>query len=187
MKWIACLALLCALNVGAEETVSVCFNYGCFEQAEVVFSNAQLHEIGQLLGSALDAEQERAMIALAIGRLLGWAGAQSPISADRGGNFADDEMQGRMDCLDHSMTTTRLLRVLDGLGVLRFHRVMESAVRRHYLLFEHYAAQIEALSAIDREEGQGRHVVDSWFFDNGQPAVVMPLERWKAGEGPRVE
>jgi hypothetical protein len=29
-------------------------------------------------------------------------------------------------------------------------------------------------------------VVDSWFFDNGQPAVVMPLAQWHAGEGPNV-
>jgi hypothetical protein len=29
--------------------------------------------------------------------------------------------------------------------------------------------------------------VDSWFYDNGQPAVVMPLDAWLDWEGPRVQ
>ncbi len=32
-----------------------------------------------------------------------------------------------------------------------------------------------------------RFVVDSEFFDNGQPAVGMPLENWLAGDGPHVK
>ncbi len=32
-----------------------------------------------------------------------------------------------------------------------------------------------------------RYVVDSWFVDNGEPAVVLPLAEWLNGGGPNVQ
>jgi hypothetical protein len=56
------------------------------------------------------------------------------------------------------------------------------------LVFDHYSAQIEEIGkSVSADEKPARYVVDSWFVDNGQPAVVMPLENWLAGEGPDVE
>ena len=52
------------------------------------------------------------------------------------------------------------------------------------LVLDHYSAQIEEISAGGEEGGDRRYVVDSWFFDNGQSAVVMPLGRWMSGESP---
>jgi hypothetical protein len=46
----------------------------------------------------------------------------------------------------------------------------------------HYSAVIEELA--DGEAA--RFVVDSWFVDNGQPAVILPLDEWKKGAGPDV-
>ena len=150
----------------------------------VVYSDDQLRVLGVLLGEARDAAQEREGISTAIGRLLGWAGQQSPISADRGGNYADDAVYGRMDCIDHSTTTTRLLRLLEKQGWLHFHRVLEPVLRRRLLIFDHFAAQIEeihdASQAVDGGSPE-RFVVDSWFFDNGQPAAVMPVAQWRSG------
>ena len=31
-----------------------------------------------------------------------------------------------------------------------------------------------------------RFAVDSWFVDNGQAAVILPLGEWKEGAGPDV-
>ena len=177
------MLLLCALSAQAEQRVTVCFNYGCFTQAEVIYDDQQLRELGQILTPARDASAERAAIAIAIGRLLGWAGGQAPIVADRGGNYADDGVYGKMDCIDHSTTTTRLLQLIDGQGLLRFHRVLEPALRSRFLIFEHYSALVEEVEATEPAAGR-RYVVDSWFFDNGEPAVVMPLARWQAGESP---
>lgn len=187
MRWFGGFLLLCALSAGAEERVSVCFNYGCLTQAEVVFSEEHLQKLGLLLDQAHDAAQERAVIGVAVGRLLRWAGNQSPISADRGGNYADDAMYGRMDCIDHSTTTTRLLRMMESRGLLRYHRVLEPVLRQRALIFDHFAAQIEETGlAAPMADGAlpGRFVVDSWFYDNGQPAAVMPLANWQAGESP---
>ena len=179
--------LCCALAVGAVERVSVCFNYGCLSQAEVEFSDAQLSNLRQLFEHSRSPDAERAAIAEAVGRLLGWAGQQSPIAADRGGNFADDAVYGRMDCIDHSTTTTRLLHLLESRGWLRFHKVLEPVLRLRFVLFQHYSAQIAEIAPADADKISDRFVVDSWFFDNGQPAVVMLLAIWMAGETPNVD
>lgn len=180
---VLCLSALAAL---ADERLTVCFNYGCLTQAEVVFDEAQWAEIGALLGAAGTAEAERAALAVAAGRLLGWAGQQSPIGADRGGNYADDGVYGRMDCVDHATTTTRLLQLIERGGLLRFHRVLAPVRRTRFLLFEHNSARIEEIDAATSEgdDAASAYVVDSWFFDNGRPAVVMPLTAWSRGEGP---
>jgi hypothetical protein len=172
-----------ASMAGADERVSVCFNYGCIAQADVVFSDGQLEILARSLGRARTPIEEREAIGDAVGRLLGWAGEQSPISADRGGNYADDAVHGRMDCIDHATTTTRLLRLLERHGLLRFHRVLEPALRLRFWVFPHYAAQIEEMRD-GGEEAPPRFAVDGWFFDNGHPAAVMRLEAWQEGSDP---
>jgi hypothetical protein len=182
------VVMCAALAANADEQVTVCFNYGCLTQDNVVFSDEQLGELGQWLGRAHTPTEEREAIGQAVGRLLEWAGQQSPISADQGGNYADAAVYGRMDCIDHSTTTTRLLRLLERRGLLRFHRVLEPARRLRLMVFQHYSALIEKIGN-DRGDGgdddaPARFVVDSWFFDNGHPAAVMPLNAWMSGESP---
>jgi hypothetical protein len=48
-----------------------------------------------------------------------------------------------MDCIDHSTTTTRLLRLLEIGAGCSFHRVLEPVRRIRYLFEVHYSAQIE--------------------------------------------
>jgi hypothetical protein len=181
----ACLLplMLIALPVTADERLSVCFNYGCLTQADAVFSEAQLADVARLLASSETAAQERDALAVAVGKLLGWAGEQTPIAADRGGNFADAGISGKMDCIDHARTTTRLLQMIERRGLLHYHRVLSPVLRRRFLIFEHNAARIEEIEPGAAGDG-ANYVVDSWFFDNGQPAVVMPLALWQSGESP---
>lgn len=188
MRWLLLLLLLGSAAALAGEPVTVCYNYGCLSEAEVLYSDAQLRQVNELLQGASSDAHERALLGVVVGLLLGWAGQQSPISADRGGNYDDAGVYGRMDCIDHSTTTTRLLRMLERRGWLRFHRVLEPALRRSFLIFEHYSAQIEELEKyVPDGDVPRRYVVDSWFFDNGQPAAVVPLDNWLAGEGADVE
>ncbi len=185
-----CLSLLLLLGLApaaTAEVVRVCYNYGCVAEAEVRYSEQQLMQLSALLDVARSAAEEREKLSLAIGWLLGWAGEQTPISADRGGNYADGGVFGRMDCIDHSTTTTRLLRLLESRGWLHYHRVVEPVRRVRYLFEVHYSAQIEAVEALsmapDGAAEPLRYVVDSWFRDNGQPAVVMALPDWLDGQG----
>jgi hypothetical protein len=177
------LSALAALPAVGDESLAICHGYGCQAEAEVRFSEAQLSEIGLRLATAVDAANEREILGAAIGRLYGWAGEQSEIRNDRGGNYADGHVPGKMDCIDHSTSTTRLLRLLEARGLLRWHQVREPAPRYFVLLFgEHWSAVIE-----EHDGGvPARFAVDSWFVDNGQPAWVLPLEDWKKGAGPDV-
>ena len=186
--WLSLVLLGVCLNVVAQERVVVCFNYGCASSTEVVFKREQLTKIRDLLEEALDAEHERALIAVATGRMLAWAGKQSPIWADRGGNLADGDVHGKMDCIDHSTTTTRFLRLLENRGWLRWHRVSEPIVRSRFFVVQHWTAVIEERPRTpyrDRApDSQMRYAVDSWFRDNGKPAVVQPLGYWMDWKDP---
>ena len=175
------LLIAASHSLRADERIDICHGYGCLTSVQIVYSTGQLGEIRRLLAPAVDAAAERELLAEAIGRLYRWGGEQSVIRNDRGGNFADDGLPGRMDCIDHSTSTTRLLKMLEAQGYLRWHAVLEPEIRYFALLFPaHWSAVIE-------EKGrEARFVVDSWFVNNGEPAVILPLEDWKKGAGPDV-
>lgn len=182
------LLLACAFGlVRAEESVTVCHGYGCRHEAAVSFSDDQLREIGGMLADTHSAADERQQLSLVIGQMYAWAGEQSPIWQDRGGNLHDEGLPGAMDCIDHSTTTTRFLRLLDRLDLLRYHRVLSAKKRGR--IFAHYSAAIKELARSRQHaegEGSGIFVIDSWFGDNGAPAAVMPIEDWRNGGGPNV-
>jgi hypothetical protein len=181
--WFCLLCVALAGAARADEAVRICYGYSCIAQADIFYGEAQLGEVRRLLLTAVDAADERKLLGGAVGRLYGWAGEQSDIRNDRGGNYADGGIPGKMDCIDHSTSTTRLLRLLEARGDLRWHRVLDPEERSIALIFAtHWSAVIE-----ETKGGKGqRFVVDSWFVDNGQPAVILPLEEWKEGAGPDV-
>ncbi len=191
-RWLAALLVMLAGPLWAEETVPICHGYSCLAQADIRYSEGQLGDVRRLLMAAVDPESERNSLSLAIGLLYRWGGEQSAIHRDRGGNLADEYGSGRMDCIDHSTSTTRLLKMLENRGWLRWHRVLEPATRHFALVFMvHWSAVIEELGGVGQkaEDGEAevaRFVVDSWFVDNGQPAVILPLTEWKKGAGPDV-
>ncbi|MBE0622323.1 MAG: hypothetical protein IH605_17170 [Burkholderiales bacterium] len=177
--------LLCALAaIGLQahaEEVTICYNYGCYARAPVNYAEADLDSLRQQLAAAADAKAEREAIAVVIGRMYAIAGKQTPVWRDKGGNYADGGENGKMDCIDHSTNTTAFLRLLQAHGWLRFHEVLEPLRRIRFIIADHWSARI-------RERGtQKVYVVDSWFFDNGRPAAVMPVEDWLGGATPNVQ
>lgn len=200
MRWLLLGLFALSASAAADERIAVCHNYGCAAETTVRYTESQLAWARKAMREAKSAEQERAVLGPVIGRLYYWAGRQSPIYADKGGNYADDAAPGTMDCIDHSTTTTRLLEMLQRRGILRFHSVEEVARRSRVFIFDHYSAVIEELPPrwLSREKIRymkeapedmkpDRFAIDSWFVDNGKPAVVLPLEDWKDGAGPRVD
>lgn len=184
-RWLIALLLVIAWPAAADETVRVCYGYGCLVQENIHYSERQLQEIDRRMNAAVDAKNERKILSEVIGQFYAWAGEQSDVKNDRGGNYADGSMPGKMDCIDHSTSTTRLLKLLEGRGALRWHRVVETEVRHWAFIFStHYSAVIE--EKMDDAGASTRFAVDSWFVDNGQPAVILPLDEWKKGAGPDV-
>ncbi|MDR3159388.1 MAG: hypothetical protein LBU11_10415 [Zoogloeaceae bacterium] len=178
----ACLSLLPARaqTTGEEAQIELCFNYGCLSRQTVVFSDDRFGTATRELAEARDAAEEREHLARAVGRLYALAAEQTPVGADQGGNYADAGVSGRMDCIDHSRNTSAFLHLLAERALLRWHRVLPPTRRMRFFLLQHFSAQIE------ETEGGGRYVVDSWFVDNGEPAVILTLEDWKRGGGPDV-
>ncbi|MCB1939960.1 MAG: hypothetical protein KDF24_05360 [Rhodocyclaceae bacterium] len=192
----AIFAVLLALPILARAAVEVpiCYNYGCLSEATVRYDEATLTSIAARLREARTAAQERTALAHVVGWLYREAGRQSPIHADRAGDYLDEGVYGKMDCIDHGTSTTRLLEMLEARGALRFHRVRPQARRTRFVLFQHFSAVVEervpgdgadATTAGDSPSG-ARFVIDSWFREHGEPAVVLPLADWLDGDGPNV-
>lgn len=142
-------------------SVEVCFNYGCAARTVVRVDDEVLKRVGEMFATVSDPAGERDTIARALAELYRIAGEQTPIFADRAGNLLDGGVEGRMDCIDHSTTTTVLLHVLAEQGWLRFHRVLEPK-RRTRFLFQHLAAAIEAVDVpeADRQEQGAEPIPD---------------------------
>ena len=181
MKRLFCHAALVIATFTADlasgEEVKVCFNYSCRDAAVVRFEPAALGEVKRLFVDVASPQAEREAIARAMGTLYLHAALQTPTWRDRGGNVDDDEVEGRMDCIDHSLNTTSYLALLERNGWLRFHTVADR-VERGRLLSVHWGAQLSD------KTGSERWVVDTWFLDPGHPATIYPLEEWLAGARP---
>ncbi len=161
-------------------TVELCYNYGCARQAAVRFAGSVLDTVDALFGEVDDAASERLAIALATAMLARAATADAPVGADLGGNgYAESDVEGRMDCIDHSTNTTRYLALMGSRGWLRFHYTGPRVLRMNYFVVAHWTATIR-----DRATGT-EYAVDTWFRRNGYPAVVMQLAQWKQGASPR--
>ena len=64
--------------------------------------------------------------------------------------------------------------ILDRNGLLNYHAVRRPEVRGYWINFEwpHWTAVLQQDG--DKEEW----AVDTWFRDNGEPPVVIPLADW---------
>jgi len=165
-------------DIGGEE-ISICFDYGCASRATVRSSPAELAQVWSQFAAADSPLAERRAIARAMAWLYFYAGLQSPIWRDRGGNFDDDDTRpGRMDCIDHSTNTTAYLSLMERRGWLRFHGVGDR-VQRGWMFSAHWGARI-----VERAT-KHEWVVDTWFLDPGQPATIYPLKAWLGGARPR--
>jgi hypothetical protein len=173
---VAVLALAFAAARAHAAEVKVCFNYGCSSAATVRFEPAVLGEVKRLFAGIASAQAEREAVARAMGTLYFQAALQTPTWRDRGGNIDDDGVEGKMDCIDHSLNTTVYLALLERSGWLRFHTVADR-VQRGRLLAVHWGAQLS-------EPDGTRWIVDTWFLDPGEDAVIYPLDQWLAGARP---
>jgi hypothetical protein len=106
-----------------------------------------------------------------------YAGMQSPIWRDHGGNYADDGVDGRMDCIDHSTNTTTWLAILARHGWLRFHEV-GTPMQRGRIFTVHWSARV-----VESDSGE-EYAVDTWFLEPGRPAVIYPAAEWRDGARP---
>ena len=178
MRWFSIVCVVCACFPARAMEVTICYNYGCAVQAKVEIDFEDVALLDQLFEEVTNAAVERGSIQLAIGLMNRVAGKQTPIRNDRGGNFADDGVDGRMDCIDHSRTTTAYLKLIEARGLLNYHRVLAPIRRAPLLVNDHWSARIQ-----ENESGE-QYAIDSWFLDIGEPAALFPIRDWLKGAEP---
>jgi hypothetical protein len=192
-RWFAVLALCGAGAAHAETFVradivtdptpgrfSVCHGGTCTIVSQVALNEAQWVRITAVFSPASsDAQDERARIAEAIARFEIIVGAITDTSDDRAENQFGKSWTSQMDCIDESTNTTTYLTMLAQAGLLRWHRV-EDRVTRGWFLF----GWPHTTAVVSEVKTGARWVVDSWFFENGKPPVIVPLELWKTGWRP---
>ena len=159
---------------------SVCYEHTCQQVVTLSLSQAEWRDITAALSVPLaTAGEERAAIATTVSNMEAAVGLRTGTDRDRGGNLAGFGLPGQMDCIDESTNTTTYLGMLADSGLLKHHTTMDRSTR--FGLF----AGAPHTTAVIRDAATGRRfAVDSWFFDNGQPPVIVDIQAWKSGWDP---
>lgn len=160
------------------QTLSVCYHANCFKKKTFEISSNTRDQVSAFFASVTSAADEREALRYAVRELYLEVAKYSPIASDRGGNFSDITADGRMDCVDHSRNNFTFLTYIQQQDWLQYHRAGEIVWRNPLIINLHYASQI-----LDINTGAS-WVIDTWFHDFGELAVVIPYEQWKNGYYP---
>jgi hypothetical protein len=164
------------------EHFEVCYNHTCKEIAQLSLTPNQWQQIrDRFQPPAGSAAQEREQIAAAVARMEVLVGEKIDTSNEKGGNLQGLSSGGnQFDCIDESTNTTTYLTMMEQDGLLRWHKVEERKTRNLFFIggWPHTTAVIS-----EKESGK-RWAVDSWFYDNGVPPAVLPIQQWSNGWKP---
>ncbi len=158
----------------------VCQGGGCAEVNQLFVSTEEWNSVAQLFqNKANNANEERLQISQAIGTLEKIIGAKNGTATDRAGTFDNADFPGQLDCNDEAINTTTYMRLLKANGLLQFHEIEDTRTRNFFFTgWPHSTAMIREIQTKER------FAVDSWFYDNGHAATVVPFASWKANYRP---
>ena len=176
--WVAGGALLSPL-ARADALVVICYNWSCKDRVAVSYSEPWLRKAFQPLRQAKTPDAERDAAAETVRRFYVKAAEQTPIAADEPGNNEDPDVNGRMDCIDHSATTRNILTFLQQRQLLRWHHVGPYA-HRSLLVASHYSATL--IETGDDTDDAMIHTIDPWEIPPGALPALAPVREWA---GPR--
>ena len=161
----------------------ICQGGGCAQADKISLTPAEWQPIAILfLPMPANAQAERMQIALAIGLLEDIIGKKIGTSGDLAGTFNGD-YQGQQDCNDEAINSTTYMRLLKQDGLMQFHEIEDMRTRNFFFTgWPHTTAVIREIKT-GTKAGE-RFAVDSWFYDNGHAASIIPFEQWKANYQP---
>jgi hypothetical protein len=158
---------------------SICLEHSCTKFAFLSLSSSQWQQIEALFSPRpTTAKQERTQLQQAIALLEQFSGTLAGTYLDKAENNIANGINGQLDCIDEATNTTVYLRLIYDANLLTFHQ-QGSRTSRGGLIRPHNTA------TIFDTESDTRYAVDSWFFDNGQAPVIVPLAVWKSGWKPK--
>jgi len=157
-----------------------CYGFTCGTTVPASITPAELQRIGALFATpSRNGVEERRRLAQAVALWEQIVGAKTGTAADVGSETGDRMWNDlfQQDCMDETFNTTSYLMMMDAAGWIRFHTVIYPSSRgiQNGFVAPHHAATL-----LEKASGR-RFVVDSWFYDNGKPPVVMPVEIWEKG------
>ena len=158
----------------------VCHGYGCHSHDIAGLSGQQWRHVLEVFKSpATSAKEERDRIAEAVGFVERAVGEQLGTKGDRprAPMILIDSTQ--LDCVDESTNTSTTLHMLNNAGLLRWHTVGEPTPRGTVLLLN-----IHFTAVVIEKETRMPYAIDSWFYANGVPPVIVPLATWQRGYDP---
>ncbi|WP_299182244.1 hypothetical protein [uncultured Neptuniibacter sp.] len=167
--------------VTADNHLTLCQDFGCSKVQTVQFDPANLQPIYKLFHPISSTpSEERARIAEAVGLMEQLAGPQLRTENDLPRNqYSFDTPTNQLDCIAESLNTTSYLLLFEQHNLLQFHRT-GSNIHRGPLTLN---APHNSATVIDNTTNQA-YAVDSWFYKNGEPAWVIPVDKWLSGSNP---
>jgi len=154
----------------------VCQGGGCAKVNMLALNRVEWQPVADLFQSQLplSAVMERQAIAKAIGLLEEIIGNKTGTHQDRAGTFDNADYPHQQDCNDEAINSTTYMRLLKQQGYIRFHDIDDLETRNFFFNgWPHTTAVIREV-----ETGE-LFAVDSWFYDNGHPATIVPLAIWE--------
>ena len=158
----------------------VCHSGGCAEVSMVSLSDEEWLQISDIFdNNAQNASDERTQIAVAIGLLETLIGNKIGTSGDLAGTFGNSQYKGQLDCNDEAINTTTYMRLLQSQGLMLQHVIEDTRTRNFFFTgWPHSTAVIRDIATGEQ------FAVDSWFYDNGHAATIVPFKVWKANYQP---
>lgn len=155
----------------------ICQGGGCAQFDTLSLTVAEWENVTRLFTPLPHtADAERTAIAQAIGILEDIAGTKIGTAADRAGTFNNSAYQHQQDCNDEAINSTTYMRLMQQAGLIQFHQILDTRTRKFFLTgWPHSAAVIQEI------DSKAEYAVDSWFYDNGYPATIVPMAQWKEG------
>lgn len=158
----------------------ICFGGGCAEVKHVSLTADEWQKVTLIFANAHEnAAQERQKIADAIGLLETLVGTKIGTSSDIAGTFYNGNLTGQLDCNDEAINSTTYMRLMRQAGLIKWHDIDDTRTRNFFFTgWPHSTAAIH-----DVKTGE-QFAVDSWFYNNGAPATIVPFSVWKSGYRP---
>ena len=135
-----------------------------------------------------NAAEERIRLGRAIALFEIKVGVAIGTSRDRyaATTFNKNNDPGQLDCIDETVNTTTYLRLLAGLGLMKFHVIGEAAQRGSISGFAFNDFVTNTAVIVDRKTG-AQFAVDSYFFGNGREPKIIPLAKWSKNWRPSLD
>jgi hypothetical protein len=157
--------------------VVICHGFACKFRTMIAFGPNDHAQLRKIMAKVTGPEAERAAIA----RAIAWYEKRIAPEAGTAGAKARSTASGdpsQIDCVESSLNTTSALLMLQGLGLLRYHRV-EPYVSRMLFDFMHFVHSTAVLTDLKTNQ---KWAVDTWVRNSGELPDVRLLTDWYRGD-----